>query len=590
MNGGKGSSASAAWRRALEMTVQIDRDEFRTFPHVIDDLAGRFGEAVALIDDHRTMTFRALAERVNQYARWVLQQGIGPGEVVALSMPNCADYFALWLGITKVGATAALINTNLTAAPLVHAIKIAAPKHLIVHATLSQAVDEISGQLPGDIVLWSYGAETGFRSFTGACDALPGGPLQPGEYTKPKLGDRALLIYTSGTTGLPKAANVSHHRVMRWTHWFAGLMGITASDRMYNCLPMYHSIGGIVAVGAPLVGGGSVVIRPRFSSQRFWEEIRSWDCTIFQYIGELCRYLVGTPAHPLESIHKLRLCCGNGLRPDIWDSFKERFRIPRILEFYAATEGTFSLYNCEEEPGSIGRIPSFLSHRSGVALVRFDTDTGLPVRDADGRCIPCPNGEVGEALGEITKTAHRFDGYADRHATEQKIIRNVFAYGDAWFRTGDLMRRDARGFYYFVDRVGDTFRWKGENVSSQEVAQAASRHPGVVEAVAFGVTVPACDGRAGMLAIVSDDSLCLQSLREHLSGQLASYARPYFLRICRTIDTTSTFRPRKADLMRDGFDPGATTDPLFFSDDRSDAFVILDPVLHKRIVSGEMRL
>jgi fatty-acyl-CoA synthase len=593
MTDSSGSSPLAAWRRALESTARIDLDEFRTFPEVIDELGSRFADGIALIDDRGSMTFRTLAERVNQYARWTLRQKIGHGEVVAVAMHNCADYFALWLGVTKVGATAALINTNLTGAPLAHAIRIASPKHLISDAKFSHAVLEIAAELPADLTRWCYdGNSTGFRSIEEECGTLCRTSLRPDEFTKPSLRDRALLIYTSGTTGLPKAANVSHHRVMQWTHWFAGLMGVTPSDRLYNCLPMYHSIGGIVAIGAPLVGGASVVIRPHFSAQKFWPEIAAWRCTIFQYIGELCRYLLSTQPHPLETSHILRLCCGNGLGPDIWDSFKERFSIPRILEFYASTEGTFSLYNCEEEPGSIGRVPPFLSHRSGVALVQFDIEAGTPIRDDNGHCLPCPTGEVGEALGEIPHggKSRRFEGYVDGRATEQKILRNVFVEGDAWFRTGDLMRRDSRGFYYFIDRIGDTYRWKGENVSSQEVAQVASAFPGVIEAVAFGVTVPACDGRAGMLAIVADENLCLRSLREHLAVQLASYARPYFLRICTSIASTSTFRPRKADLIREGFDPAAVSDPLFFNDDRIKAFVILDTALHQRIASGGLRL
>ena len=294
--------------------------------------------------------------------------------------------------------------------------------------------------------------------------------------------DRALYIYTSGTTGLPKAANVSHFRLMQWSHWFAGMMDTRPNDRMYNCLPMYHSIGGVVAIGAPLVNGGSVVIRERFSASHFWDDVVEWNCTLFQYIGELCRYLVNSPPHPREAEHRLRLCCGNGLRPDVWEEFKRRFRIPQILEFYAATEGNFSLYNCEGKPGAIGRIPSFLAHRFPMALVKFDIETGEPIRNEEGFCIRCSANEVGEAIGKIldggSSPGSRFEGYTDKEASDRKILRNVFMNGDAWFRTGDLMRRDENGYFYFVDRVGDTFRWKGENVSTTEVADDDLRVPG----------------------------------------------------------------------------------------------------------------
>src|SRR6185312_15812830 len=258
----------------------------------------------------------------------------------------------------------------------------------------------------------------------------------------------------------------SHHRLMQWSHWFAGLMGITPADRLYDCLPMYHSVGGVVATCATLVGGGAVVVRERFSASRFWQDVREERCTIFQYIGELCRYLTASPAGPGdEAVHSLRLACGNGLRGEVWKEFQSRFRIPQILEYYAATEGTFSLYNCEGRVGSIGRIPPFLSHRYPVALVRSDPASGAPVRDAEGRCIPCDPGEAGEAIGQIALCAGspgaRFEGYADAEATRRKVLRDVFQPGDAWYRTGDLMSRDAQGFYYFVDRIGDTFRWKG---------------------------------------------------------------------------------------------------------------------------------
>ena len=249
------------------------------------------------------------------------------------------------------------------------------------------------------------------------------------------------------------------------------------SDRMYCCLPMYHSIGGVVAIGAALVAGASVFIRERFSASRFWDDVADRDCTLFQYIGELCRYLVAAPPHPREQAHRLRLACGNGLRRDVWEAFQSRFGIPQILEFYAATEGSFSLYNAEGKPGAIGRIPSYLAHRFPVALVKFDVDTGAPARGPDGFCVRCAPDEPGEAIGKIAAGVGRFEGYTDAEASAKKVLRNVFAEGDAWYRTGDLMRRDRAGFFYFVDRVGDTFRWKGENVSTGEVEEVIAACP-----------------------------------------------------------------------------------------------------------------
>ena len=301
------------------------------------------------------------------------------------------------------------------------------------------------------------------------------------------IADRALTIYTSGTTGLPKAANVSHHRLMQWSFWFAGLMNTGPDDRMYDCLPMYHSIGGVVATGAVLVRGGSVVIREKFSAQRILGRHRRLGIARCSNISASCAAISSMRRRIRASASiGLRLCCGNGLRADVWEKFQSRFEIPRILEFYAATEGNVSLYNVEGKVGAIGRVPSFLTHRFPLALVKFDAVAGEPARDADGRCIRCATDEIGEAIGRIADGADagggEFEGYTSAAETERKILRDVFEAGDAWYRTGDLMRMDAGGFFYFVDRIGDTFRWKGENVATSEVAAALMAFPGIAEA------------------------------------------------------------------------------------------------------------
>jgi fatty-acyl-CoA synthase len=373
------------------------------------------------------------------------------------------------------------------------------------------------------------------------------------------------------------------------------MMGTGPADRIYDCLPLYHSIGGVVATGSLLVAGGSVAIAERFSAERFWRDIARFDCTLFQYIGELCRYLLKTPAKEGETRHRLRLACGNGLRLDVWNAFKERFRIPQVLEFYAATEGSFSLYNLEGKPGAIGRIPSFLAHRFPAAIVRFDDETGEPARDADGHCLRCKRNEIGEAIGRISgdaakEAAARFEGYTDKAESERKVLRDVFAKGDIWYRTGDLMRQDEKGFFYFVDRVGDTFRWKGENVSTLEVAEAVASCPGVVEANVYGVTVPGAEGRAGMAAIVADEAFDLGRLHAHLAERLPAYARPLFLRLRERLEITETFKQKKADLVREGFDPARVADALYFDDRGRGGYVRLDAALHERLRAGEVRL
>jgi fatty-acyl-CoA synthase len=585
--------AREAWIRALERTAAIEADPYLTLPALIERQARSFRASPALASREASLSYAELAARSNQYAHWGLSRGLRAGQVAVLFMPNCAEYVAIWLGLTRIGVTVALINTHLIGRALAHAITVAGPRVVLTGAELGPRLAGIS--LAADCEVWVYGdVVQDFRPLGPVLDAFPGEAPAAAAYTAPTLDSTALYIYTSGTTGLPKAAHVSHYRLMRWSQWFAGLMDTRPEDRMYDCLPLYHSVGGVVAVGALLVSGGSVVIRPRFSASDFWRDVKDERCTLFQYIGELCRYLVNAPAQAVETEHSLRLACGNGLRAEVWEAFKTRFRIPRILEYYASTEGTFSLYNCEGKPGSIGRIPSFLTHRLPVALLRVAPDTSEPVRGADGFCEPCDANEAGEAVGLIPAEdgarGGRFEGYADTSASERKVLRNVFKEGDAWYRTGDLMRRDAAGFYYFVDRLGETFRWKGENVSTAEVMGALTAAPHVLDGVVFGVAVPGTEGRAGMAALVVDDHFDLGVFRAHIAAQLPAYARPVFVRLVHALDLTGTFKPRKVELVREGYDPTQVSDPLYVVDARSGAYVLLDRERHAAIAAGRLRL
>ena len=318
-----------------------------------------------------------------------------------------------------------------------------------------------------------------------------------------------------------------------------------------------------------------------------------FDCTAFQYIGELCRYLLKAETTKLETAHRLRLAVGNGLRGDIWEAFAARFAIPQILEFYAATEGNFSLFNVEGKPGAIGRIPSLLAHRFPAAIIEVEAESGTPIRGEDGLCLPCARGEIGEAIGRIGSADQgggRFEGYTDAAASEKKILRDVFAKGDAWFRTGDLMRQDAQGFFYFIDRVGDTFRWKGENVATSEVNEAIRDCPGVRDAATYGVIVPGADGRAGMAAIVADETFDFETFVQHMSKRLPIYAIPIFVRRCETLDATETFKQKKQELIRDGFDPAIISDPLFVRDPETGGYRQLDPDLFALITAAAIRL
>jgi fatty-acyl-CoA synthase len=588
-------SPAKAWQRALELTAPIARNRSRILPIVIEESAARWADAPALLSDSDCLTYRALSSRANQYARWALSEGIGKGEVVCLLMSNCPEYMAIWLGLTSVGVVVALLNTNLRGPSLAHSIRAVSPEQLIVSESFAGIIREAVTHLdPLPSIRIHAGSNRSPQQLDIDISSVSNGSLTAEERRDTCIDDLALHIYTSGTTGLPKAANISHGRVMQWSHWFAGMMDVAPSDRMYNCLPMYHSVGGVQSTGAMLVGGGSVVLREKFSASSVWPEIVRWDCTLFQYIGELGRYMLHTESSEDESRHRIRLACGNGLSSEIWDAFKERFQIPRILEFYAATEGSLSLFNVEGKRGSIGRTPPYLSHRFAPALVLVDTETGEPIRNAEGFCVRSSTNLPGEALSKLpvdpANIAGRFEGYRATEESEKKILRNVFAPGDAWVRTGDLMRKDEQGFFYFVDRLGDTFRWKGENVATAEVAETICSWQGIRNAVVYGVAVPGAEGRAGMAAIVVDGELDLPSFRAHLSRQLPAYARPLFLRILEQMEITGTFKYSKADLVRQGFNPSASKDPIYFNDAESLSFIPLGVELHDRIQSGKLRL
>jgi fatty-acyl-CoA synthase len=586
-------SAARSWLKAIELTSRIEADPSRLFADVVEDWSKRQPDRSALISETETFSYRTLAERINRYARWALSAGIEAGDTVCLFMPSRPDYIAAWLGITKVGGVVALINTKLVGLWLSHCVNVAKADHVILADGLAGVFETALPYLNRAPKIWIHGGNANEASIEAALEGIDGSPLSPTERCGITINDRALLIYTSGTTGLPKAASVSHRRILNWGGWFAGLTDASPEDRLYDCLPLFHSVGGIVAPCSMLSAGASVVLADKFSASHFWRDIVRWDCTLFQYIGELCRYLLQAPMSEFESQHRLRLACGNGLRGDIWQAFQARFAILRILEFYAATEGNFSLYNVEGKPGAIGRIPPLLAHRFPAAIVRLEMEAGIPVRTENGLCIPCARGEVGEAIGRIGTAdggGGRFEGYTDAGETEKKILRDVLAKGDAWFRTGDLMRLDESGYFHFVDRVGDSFRWKGENVATSEVNQAVLDCPGVADATTYGVEIPGTDGRAGMAAVVVDKRFDLGEFQDHISRRLPAYACPVMIRICATLDITETFKQKKHQLIREGFDPHRVTDPLFFRHPKSGAYRPLDADAYARILEGSIRV
>ncbi len=581
--------------RTLWSVRKIDPDSDVLVCDDFEDAVDKFADHTALVFEGERYTYRQLDALANRFAAWADAQGLKPGDTVALLLPNRAEYIPAWVGLAKLGVASAMINNNLTGAALAHCLSISNANHVITDSESLAAIETIRAGLARPLKYWVIDT-----AFTAAADRhaldLKDPKLAPERPPKArrtglKARDVALYIYTSGTTGMPKAAKITHMRAQLYMRSFAGATKANAEDKIYCVLPLYHATGGLCGVGSALLNGGTIVLRRKFSASHFWPDVIENNCTMFVYIGELCRYLVNQDPGPNDRKHHLRLAFGNGLRPEVWEEFQARFGVERIMEFYGSTEGNVSMFNFDGQTGAIGRVPPYLAGNFAVRLVKFDVESEMPVRDANGICVLCEVGEPGEAVGLIKDDArHNYTGYADKAASERKILRDVIEKGDSWFRTGDLMRQDKDGYFYFVDRIGDTFRWKGENVSTTEVAEAVSRYQGVDEANVYGVKIGKLDGRAGMAAITPGDGFKIDGLRDYLVREVPSYARPLFIRIAPAIETTGTFKYRKIDLVNDGFNPAKIEQTLYFDDPETHRYVAITPEIYAKIQAGGYKL
>lgn len=393
-------------------------------------------------------------------------------------------------------------------------------------------------------------------------------------------------IFTSGTTGMPKASVMTHYR---WLAAMAGVGGLTLrlrrDDVFYCCLPLYHNNALTVCFSAILSSGATLALDRKFSASRFWDRVRHYDATVFCYIGELLRYLLNRPESAGDRNHRIRAITGNGLRPEIWEAFEQRFGITRIFEFYGASESNIAFINAFGVSQTAGFTPL------PFAIVEFDAESETPLRDARGRLQRVAKGGVGLLISEVT-ARRPFDGYTDPAAGEKKLFRNVFKKGDVWFNSGDLVRDQGLRHIQFVDRVGDTFRWKGENVATGEVEGVLAKEAAIEHGVVYGVSVPGCDGRAGMAAITLKPGAAFdgKALANRFDEALPAYAVPLFIRLQTEQQTTGTFKYRKVELKQEGFDPGVVGEPLYVLADREQGYQPLTAEVFARITQGGLRL
>lgn len=553
---------------------------------LLDERVRRNPDDLALAWQDDRYTWSQFDERAGRYAALFAGEGVRKGDVVALVMENRPDFLFALMGLSRLGATASLINTNLVGRALAHALSVCGAGRILAGTERLEAVEQVAGEIDGvdfEKSLYVKQDETPLdvgagRVIDAELEQADGrsAPRDPA----PSSDDVFCYIYTSGTTGLPKAAIIRNSRMLMANLSFGHLMHRSGpGDVIYVTLPLYHSSAMFLGFGAGLATGAGVALRRKFSATAFWDDVRRYEATSFIYIGELCRYLLNKPEQPDEREHRLRVGVGNGMRGDIWVPFQERFGVPLIREFYGATEGNAPLINLEGRPGMIGKL------RAGQALVRCDATTGEPLRNAEGRCERIGPGEIGLLIGRISKLT-AFDGYVDEEATEKKVLRDVFKPGDRWFDSGDLLEMHDGGWLSFADRAGDTFRWKGENVSTNEVADILDAFPGVSEANVYGVEIPGADGRAGMAAIKTDERFDLDAYAEHVGRELASYQRPLFLRLLEgEMNITGTFKHQKVEYREQGWDPARVADPLFVLVDGR--YRPLDAATAERIARGD---
>lgn len=554
-----------------------------------------------LLFEGQRLTFGELTRRVRRRSATLAassksRPAIRRGDTVAVMMSNHPQFLVNAWAIARLGAVASLVNTNLTGRGLAHAVMQTNPRAIIAgreHLPALRAALEEDDRAKTLPLFWEETRSGhGLEDVAGALelaalDAEPA-PEVPRAVT---LGDDlCAYIFTSGTTGLPKAGKITHARALMAAQGFGRFtLGLSERDVLFVCLPLFHSSGFLIGAGSSVLTGASLALSRKLSVSRFWDEICDSGATAFVYIGEVCRYLLNAPSHPRERSHRLTRIVGNGMRPDVWKGFVERFRPGIVNEFYGATEGNVNMTNLIGLEGSVGRMPP-VPWLNNAYLARFDAEGEQHLRGADGMCVECKPGEVGELLGKIdpSKVTMRFEGYLGEESTEAKIVRNVKERGDAYFRSGDLLRRDRLGFYYFVDRIGDTYRWKGENVSTIEVGDVCGKFDGVETANVYGVTVPGADGRAGMVALAlgADAHFSPERFYEYVMASLPPYAAPLFVRLLPEQSVTVTFKLRKNELQKEGFDPRAVDDHLFYRDDRRRTFEVLDEAAYQKL--GEL--
>ncbi|XP_026954407.1 long-chain fatty acid transport protein 6 isoform X2 [Sagmatias obliquidens] len=530
-------------------------------------------------------TYQDVDKRSSRVAHVFLNHStLKRGDTVALLMSNEPDFIHVWFGLAKLGCVVAFLNSNIRYVSLLHCIRSCEPRALVVGADLLETIEEILPSLPADISVWAMkeSVPQGIISLKEKLSTASDSQVPHSHHAASNLKTPYLYIFTSGTTGLPKAAVICQLQAMKSS---AGLwaFGCTSNDIIYISLPLYHSAGSLLGIGGCIELGATCVLKKKFSASQFWNDCKKYNVTVFQYIGELCRYLCKQPKREGEKNHRVRLAVGNGIRSDVWREFLDRFGNIKMCELYGATEGNICFMNHTGKIGSVGRA-NFL-HKLFFAfdLIKYDFQKDEPIRNEHSWC----------SRVKKVNAKNPFFGYAgNRKQTEKKLLCDVFKKGDVYFNTGDLMVQDQENFLYFWDRIGDTFRWKGENIATTEVADIVGMLDFIQDTNVYGVAVPDYEGKAGMASITlkPNMSLDLEKVYEQVVTFLPAYACPQFLRIQEKMETTGTFKLQKFRLVEEGFSPLKISDPLYFMDKLKKSYIPLTKEIYDQIVLGKIKL
>ncbi len=551
---------------------------------------------LALVFEDQKFSYQALNEWANQIGHYYLSIGAKKGDVITVMIENRPELVATVIALAKIGVTTALVNTSQVGKVLAHSINLVNPIAVIVGEECRAVVDEIRQDLnvPTDRFYWFADQETqkeaahAPKGFSNLAEKIDTFAKFNTPTTNSVIGkDGLFYIYTSGTTGLPKAVIFTHSRWTLAYGTYGHVLNLGPDDVMYVTLPLYHATGIVVCWCGVIAGAGTLALRRKYSSSAFWKDVQKFDASAIGYVGELCRYLMDAPPSELEKGHRVTKMIGNGMRPNIWDKFKQRFGIEEILELYASSEGNVGFSNVFNFDNTVGFSPT------PYAIIQFDKEKNAPIHDDEGHCIKVKKGEVGLLIGKITRRSP-FDGYTDPEKNKSVILKGVFKSGDAYFNTGDLVRDIGFRHAQFVDRLGDTFRWKGENVSTTEVENMVCEYDKITEAVVYGVEIPNTNGRAGMAAITLTDGaeLNTQDLAQMFATFkkcLPAYAVPVFLRIQKQVETTGTFKYQKSKLKEQAFDPAKTSERLLVLLPNSSAYTDITQEVFDNIQAYQYR-